>query len=222
MKRKMSKWLAVLILAAFFVMAISGCGKKDKADNQRGLEQTDAGEEAASGQAGDNDEGEKTSGDAAGSDNWFAELETTDIDGNPVTAEIFAENKLTLINTWATFCGPCIREMPELEALYQEYADVGVGFAGLLVDSTSTKLTAGLTEEDKEAGELILEKTGVTYPQLTVSEGLLETDFIMLNSFPTTYFVDKDGNFVGEPVKRAWDKDSWREIIEERLKMVEE
>lgn len=222
MKKKMSKWPAVFILAAFFVITISGCEKNDKADSQRGLEQTDIGEEAASGQSSGYDDGEKTSGDGAGSDNWFAELETADIDGNPVTAEIFAENKLTLINTWATFCGPCIREMPELEALYQEYAEEGVGFAGLLVDSTSTKLTAGLTEEDREAGELILEKTGVTYPQLTVSEGLLETDFIMLNSFPTTYFVDKDGNFVGEPVKRAWDKDSWRVIIEERLKMVEE
>ena len=33
----------------------------------------------------------------------------TDFKGNPVTSEIFAKNKLTMVNIWGTFCGPCIR-----------------------------------------------------------------------------------------------------------------
>lgn len=44
----------------------------------------------------------------------------TDFKGNPVTSEIFAKNKLTMVNIWGTFCGPCIREMPDLARINKE------------------------------------------------------------------------------------------------------
>ena len=45
-------------------------------------------------------------------------FETVDIDGNKVSsADIFSKHKLTMVNIWGTFCGPCIREMPDLEEL---------------------------------------------------------------------------------------------------------
>ena len=48
---------------------------------------------------------------------WFSNLDTEDVDGNKVTKEIFSNKELTLINVWTTWCGPCVGEMPELEAL---------------------------------------------------------------------------------------------------------
>ncbi|MBQ4235421.1 MAG: TlpA family protein disulfide reductase, partial [Treponema sp.] len=36
----------------------------------------------------------------------------TDLNGRIVTSEIFEKNKVTMLNIWGTFCGPCIREMP--------------------------------------------------------------------------------------------------------------
>lgn len=153
------------------------------------------------------------------SENWFANLKTTDINGNEVTSDLFAEKELTLINVWATFCNPCISEIPELEKLYQE-GEIGV--VGLLVDTTSEKLIEGLTEEEKELGLEIIELTKATYPQILVSKEMLETDFINLRAFPTTYIVDKNGNFVGEKLEGAKDKENWLEVIKERMNLLEE
>lgn len=45
-------------------------------------------------------------------------FETTDLDGNVVrSADVFKGHRLTMVNVWGTFCGPCIGEMPELEKL---------------------------------------------------------------------------------------------------------
>lgn len=153
------------------------------------------------------------------SENWFANLKTTDINGNEVTSDLFAEKELTLINVWATFCNPCISEIPELEKLYQE-GEIGV--VGLLVDTTSEKLIEGLTEEEKELGLEIIELTKATYPQILVSKEMLETDFINLRAFPTTYIVDKNGNFVGKKLEGAKDKENWLEVIRERMNLLEE
>lgn len=107
--------------------------------------------------------------------------------------------------------------MPELEELYQEYKDGPVGIVGMLVDSSGTEKIAGLTDGEKELGKTILKKTKVTYPQLTPSEALIKTNFKRIIEFPTTFFVDEDGNFVGKPVTGAKTKKEWIEIIEERL-----
>ena len=64
----------------------------------------------------------------------FGEFETVTLTGEPVTQEIFGEAKLTMVNIWATYCGPCIQEMPELAELAREYEDRGVQIVGLLSD----------------------------------------------------------------------------------------
>ncbi|MFR3500045.1 MAG: TlpA disulfide reductase family protein, partial [Paraclostridium bifermentans] len=47
-------------------------------------------------------------------------FKTTDLNGNKVTSDLFSKNKLTMVNIWATWCGPCIDEMPEISKLYNE------------------------------------------------------------------------------------------------------
>lgn len=150
-------------------------------------------------------------------DNWFSDLDTVDIEGNQVSGDFFADYDITLINTWATFCGPCIREMPELEELYQEYQGKNIGIAGLVVDSSTVEVIAGLTDDERTLAEEILSQTGATYPQLTVSEALAQSDFKRIAQYPTTFFVDKNGNFVGEAISGARSKEEWEKIIEEYL-----
>ena len=41
-------------------------------------------------------------------------FETVDMDGNTVTEEVFTQSKLTMVNVWATYCNPCLSEMPDL------------------------------------------------------------------------------------------------------------
>ena len=54
------------------------------------------------------------------------QFETQDLEGNACDSkELFALHDLTLVNIWATWCGPCIEEMPALEKIYQE-GEIGV------------------------------------------------------------------------------------------------
>ena len=207
---KKTRLCSIMVMGMLTAGILAGCGKKEApvAGSQTAVSQ------AAVSQAA----GQTLAVDKV---NWFSDLDTVDIDGEPVTGDIFSDRKLTLINVWATFCSPCVREMPDLEELYQENQNGPVGIVGLLVDGSTTEYIPGLTDEERKLGKEILAQTGVTYPQITVSEALLETDFKRVVQYPTTFFVDRDGNFVGEPVSGARTKAEWKELIEEYLKLVD-
>ena len=64
-------------------------------------------------------------------------FETTDIDGNSYTEKVFSDYDLTLVNAFTTWCSPCVNEMPELEKLYQEMKEQGVGVVGMVLDTVS-------------------------------------------------------------------------------------
>ena len=57
-----------------------------------------------------------------------------DMAGNAVTSDIFAKNKLTMVNIWGTFCPPCIREMPDLAKLNSANKSKGVEVVGIPID----------------------------------------------------------------------------------------
>lgn len=63
---------------------------------------------------------------------WAASL--TDADGKPQTLAAFKGQKV-VVNFWASWCGPCVEEMPELVRLSHEYSKKGVRFVGIGVDS---------------------------------------------------------------------------------------
>ena len=63
----------------------------------------------------------------------------TDMNGSPVTSEIFAKNKVTMLNIWGTFCGPCIREMPDLVKLNEANKSNGVEVVGIVIDILDRK-----------------------------------------------------------------------------------
>lgn len=138
-------------------------------------------------------------------------FETTDLDGNPVSsADIFSQNKITMVNIWGTFCGPCINEMPDLEILNQRIGDKGCGLVGVVIDAGGDYQMAviGTAEE-------IIADTGASYLNLLPWEGI--DDQFPAQYIPTTYFVDSKGNVVGEAAVGSRGADDYEALIDEAL-----
>ena len=115
---------------------------------------------------------------------------TTDMEGNVVTQEIFAENDLNMVNVWATWCGYCIEEMPEFAALNERLAEHNGALITICDDAAvEPELTA-----------LILEAVGANFPTLLATVDMYHGILSSVYAFPTTFFVDSEGNMVGEPI----------------------
>ena len=122
---------------------------------------------------------------------------TTDVYGEPVGTEIFTENKVTVVNVWGTYCGPCIGEMPDLQNWYtvEQSKDSGIMIVGIPYD-----VDASTADEAID----ILRDQGVTYPNLLVDDGLYEMFIKDITVVPTTYIVDSNGNIVAGPIEGAY------------------
>ena len=110
-----------------------------------------------------------------------------DIEGNKIDNSIFKENKVTLVNVWATWCGPCVNELPEIQKVYSELKDQGIGVVGIVADGNDAKDTA------KELIELDSLKYKMIIPDSNLEKNLIST----LRGFPTSYVVDSEGKILG-------------------------
>jgi len=108
---------------------------------------------------------------------------TMDLDNNPVNESIFSPYDVTVVNVFASWCPPCMYEMPEFAETYKELNDKGVGFVGFA-------LFQGETLSDVEQA---VEETGVTYPVLYLCP---EVDRLLPGAIPCTFFVDRNGNIL--------------------------
>ena len=127
-------------------------------------------------------------------------FDTVDINGNAVTNEIMEGAKLVLVNLWEPWCGPCVREMPDLERLYEDYKDQGLLVLGVYA-------TFSMDDDAKE----IVTSAGITYPILKADERLLTLE---QNYVPASYLFDGEGRLLyDEPIAGAREYDSWKEIV---------
>ena len=180
------KTVLALLLTITMIFAMAGCG---------------------GGGSSETAESGAQSSQTAGSGISF---KTTDLDGNAVDSkELFAKNKVTMINIWGTYCGPCVEEMPELEQMSKEYADKGAAIVGLVVDVSEADDSKLADAKD------IIKDTGVTYLNLKAWDG--SKDQLSAPGTPTTYFVDSTGNLIGDPVVGA-NVMKYRQTLDELLK----
>lgn len=191
------KRIVSIVLIVMICLCMCACSSSD--DTQTEVKETETEEN-------DDITEEDESGDA------MPEFVTTDLDGNEVTNEVFSKADLTVVNFWATYCGPCIDEMPEL-AKWQEVLPENVQIIGIVVDTK--------TEDSEEVtlAQQIVEKTGVKYQNL-IATGEFDDMISELIGVPTTYFVDSEGRFYGDPVVGA-DVDGYKEVVENYLATAE-
>lgn len=145
----------------------------------------------------------------------FESFSSVDLGGETVTQDIFGDYELTMVNIWATFCGPCIREMPELGEIAKEYKEKGVQIIGIVTDVQNQN--GSISNKQIETANQIIQKTGADYPHLLPSNDLYRAQLNQVDSVPTTIFVDKEGKTVGESYVGARSKEQWLKIIDELL-----
>ena len=205
-----TKALLSVIMAAFLFSACSSTGAEKPAAVPAPTEsktETPAGDESP-----DEAPAEKTP--------VLGEFTATDLDGNEVDQSIFADYSLTMVNIWGTFCGYCLAEMPDLGALHEEYADQGFQVVGIVTDVLNKDGT--ISEDQVALAKEIVEETKANYLHLLPSEDIILAKLIYVYGLPETFFVDSDGNQVGETYSGALSKEKWAKIIEELLAQVQE
>ncbi len=121
-------------------------------------------------------------------------FQTTDFDGNPVdSADLFAENEITMLNIWETGCGPCRGELPELAKIHERLQEMDCGIVGLLFDSDS--------EESVEMARELLAEAGAAYPSIKCPDNI--NDLFEITGLPLSLFINREGRIVGAPVSGA-------------------
>jgi cytochrome c-type biogenesis protein len=119
----------------------------------------------------------------------------TDQYGNQHTLSDY-KGKVVFLNFWATWCPPCIKEMPDIEKIYNEYGKNEEDVIILGVANPSSEEYPNNADESKEDIIKFLDDKGYTFPVVFDETGeLLRSYFI--NAFPTTFLIDKDGNIYG-------------------------
>lgn len=143
----------------------------------------------------------------------FADFTTQTIDGKDVDNSIFEGNKLTMVNVWGTFCNPCIEEMPYIQQLSESYADKGFAVIGIICDTCNLS-DYEMDEERIEKAKDIIAQTGVKYDNLLANGSLNIAGLENIYTYPTTYFLDEDGNIIGSSYVGSRTYDQWSAIVE--------
>jgi thiol-disulfide isomerase/thioredoxin len=114
--------------------------------------------------------------------------------------------KVVLIDCWATWCGPCIKEFPKIKALYEKYRDQGFEVVGISMDEATAK----------ERVLNILKQYDVSWTQGFEGTGFQENSFTKqfgIKSLPTVFLIDREGKIVSRDARG----ESLESLIQQQL-----
>ena len=149
----------------------------------------------------------------------LSNLQTMDIDGKEFSGKDFSDYDLTMVNVFATWCSPCVQEIPDLAEIQKEMKDKGVNIIGVVTDTVDQ---TGENQEALEKAKLIQERSKAEYPFLIPDKSNFNGRLSGIQAFPETFFVDKKGQIVGETYSGSHNKKAWLEIIEKELAKVKQ
>lgn len=126
------------------------------------------------------------------------------------------KGKVVVINFWATWCGYCVREMPDFEKVYKEFGSNSKDVIIIGIAGPKSKLNANNVDVSKEEIIAFLKNKKITYPTLMDETGKTFADY-GVRAFPTTYVINKKG-FLEGYVSGAITADQLKKAINETLK----
>ncbi len=111
--------------------------------------------------------------------------------------------KVVLLNFWASFCAPCLKEMPALESLWQDYREQGFVVLAIAADRGSIDLVRSFVETGNYSFPIPLDSNGDVRKQYEVM------------ALPTTYLIGRDGLFAGRVLgAREWNSAQSRLLVQ--------
>ncbi len=119
------------------------------------------------------------------------ELEFTDASSGSTISMSALKGKVVVVDFWATWCGPCVAELPAMKKLYEKFHGPGVEFLGVSLDQP--KKQGGL-----DALKKFVKEQEIRWPQYYQGKGW-ESDFSRswgVNSIPTMFLVNQEGKLV--------------------------
>ena len=118
---------------------------------------------------------------------WSVDMPLTAVDGSQHNLEQY-RGKWVVVNYWATWCPPCIEEMPELQAFHDDHAD-------------ETAVVIGINAEliSRRQLETFLDDYFITYPIYTSRPGE-QSELGLMPGLPTTFLVTPEGKVVARQV----------------------
>lgn len=196
-------WIAVIALSCGLLSIASGCNKTVEDDTKK--EESAGYDEVV--------EDVENVGDAGQNDSLT--FSTQDIYGEEVTEEIFKDYDLTLVNIFATWCSPCIAEMPELAMLDQNMEEKNVNVVAVCIDSLNARgeLDLNALALAQQIAEVSEAKFQFLVPDAAYFNGRLAN----VQAVPESFFVDCNGTVVGETYVGARDLAAWTQIVEQEL-----
>ncbi|MCI8299289.1 MAG: TlpA family protein disulfide reductase [Lachnospiraceae bacterium] len=201
MKVRKNKYYALFLAGLCCLTILGGCAS-DKEESSEKKEELQSEEEQ--------------SADTAAEDKSVGEFSMQDVNGETYTEDMFADYDLTMVNVFATWCTPCINEIPDLQKLWEEMEDQGICVTGIVLDSIDS--LGNVDEDAVEKAKVLAEQTGVTYPFLIPDESNMNGRLTGITAIPETFFVDKEGNIVGETYSGSRSLEQWRSVVETELK----
>ena len=142
---------------------------------------------------------------------YILTFEAETIDGEALTSDCLSQSKLTMINVWATYCNPCLNEMPDLGEIAASYDTSDFQLIGIISD-----VAEDAAEEDITNAKDLIQQTGANYSHLLLNQSLYINLVGAIDSVPTTFFVNQEGEVMGYVVG-AQSKEAWEEIINDLL-----
>jgi thiol-disulfide isomerase/thioredoxin len=134
----------------------------------------------------------------------YITFEGIDLEGNAVSQDIFSQSKLTMVNVWATYCNPCLNEMPGLGELAAEHDAEEFQLIGIVSDV--------MEGEDQTLVENLVQETSANYIHLLANDSIGQALLSGVSAVPTTFFFDQEGTYLGGVVGSA-EKSDWEELI---------
>jgi len=135
-------------------------------------------------------ESEQPSGTEVGE--YYTDIELPGIQGNSVkVSDYVAKNKYTLIDFWASWCGPCRAEMPTVVKAYTDYHDKGFEVVGVSLDNS------------KEAWVKAIDKLKMPWPQMSDLRGweCRGARLYNIQSIPANILINQQGKIVAKNLR---------------------